>query len=150
MNNSSNAIVFELNNIQQSISQNKKDIQNLKEEIDLLRKLFNRKLNEIEDHIVEKQQKSNEMQIITATNDVKKEVMSIIEKDIAPKLERTINYMRYQMQDGDEIVTEYRKRLLQTYNPDLNLKKITDGKSSSDPKSKHDFQSKLFMFTDED
>lgn len=73
------------------------------------------------------------------TNSTYKKVVEEINKTIVPKVENMMQYVSYQMQDGGEIVTDYRRAVDRVAN-NTGSKMLTDGKD------KHIISENVSMF----
>jgi hypothetical protein len=78
------------------------------------------------------------------TSQVYGKVMDEINTKIVPKVNNMVQYVNYQMQDGGEVVTDYRMAVDRQYNGTGDTKRITDGND------KHILQAGVSLFFTDD
>jgi hypothetical protein len=110
-------------------------------------KYIDTKLQAMDEKIKAVETKGKEMVLSDQTRqDVRKEIYSVIKKDVAPTIEKAVAYMKYTTEDGNDIIHKYRTGQTQ---PDINQKRIGNGlkptKSGENP-----LHSALFVFDGDD
>lgn len=83
------------------------------------------------------------------TNTVYQKVVSEINEKVVPKVQNMVNYVNYQLADGGEIVTDYRRAVDAQANKHLQpgMKMITNGKNNKQVISEH---VRLFFGSEDD
>jgi len=152
-------LIQEIKNLRGIIDRQQEEIKTLKDDFSALRKVLNQRIGDIE---INQNNNVANKQLIEVKQSIEKNVLSLIN----PKIDRLTHYVQFQLQDGDELVTEYRKRLYNVYNPNnkipvstdyLGCARLTYKGSTGErehpmpPESRQgQFQRETFMFTDKD
>ena len=154
-------LIQEIKNLRGIIDRQQEEIKTLKDDFSALRKVLNQRIGDIE---INQNNNVANKQLIEVKQSIEKNVLSLIN----PKIDRLTHYVQFQLQDGDELVTEYRKRLYNVYNPNNKIPVSTDYLGCeakrityNEPKvalkareqgidDRYKFQRETFMFTDKD
>jgi hypothetical protein len=123
-----------------------------------VKKIVDARTRKLEKKIEESNQqlvaiKDQGSQLVTSS-DIKKEIKSALEIQVFPQVQRLVELAEYQLQDGDSLVTEYRKRVHAITDPELykNKGKTLSLTYSGAPakETRAAFQKRMFVFNDAD
>lgn len=87
---------------------------------------------------------------VAISKNVTKEVYGFLSKEVLPKIDAAIATVNYNNQDGDELVTEYRRRLHKVVSKPAAGTKLITGRSASAEEKLAQFQKDTLFFNDDD
>ncbi len=87
---------------------------------------------------------------IAISKNVTKEIYGFLSKEVLPKIDAAVAAVNYNNQDGDELVTEYRRRLHKVVSKQPAGTKLITGRSANTDEKLANFQKETLFFNDDD